>query len=62
MINLNDLHLFTVIYQTGSLSQACQQLNLSIATASRRQSHFEKSLNTQLFYRHKTGVTPTLQH
>lgn len=58
-MNLDDLKLFTTIFQAGSLSTASVRLNIAIATLSRRLSELEKSLQTQLFIRGKNGLTPT---
>lgn len=58
-MDLNNLRLFVAVYQAESFSKAAEQLNMPVATVSRRIAEFEKSLHTQLFDRYKTGVKPT---
>ncbi|QHB17341.1 LysR family transcriptional regulator [Mannheimia pernigra] len=59
-MNLNTLHLFVAIVQTGSLSKASERTGVPIATISRQISELEKSLQIQLFDRQKSGVKPTM--
>ncbi|KGQ70060.1 transcriptional regulator [Chelonobacter oris] len=59
-MDLNAIRLFVAVVQAGSLSKASQQLDVPIATISRQLKALEKSLNTQLFDRFKTGVKPTM--
>lgn len=61
MMDLNALRIFVSVVQAGSLTQASERLNLSIATISRKITELEKALNRQLFDRSKTGVKPTTQ-
>ena len=58
-MNLNALSLFVSVVQNGSLSKTSKRLNVPIATISRQITELEKSLNTQLFDRKKSGVKPT---
>ncbi|MFB6349176.1 LysR substrate-binding domain-containing protein [Moraxella sp. ZJ142] len=58
-MDLNNLRLFVAVCQAQSFSKAAEQLEMPVATVSRRIAEFEKSLRTQLFDRYKTGVKPT---
>ncbi|AKG08579.1 transcriptional regulator [Moraxella bovoculi] len=59
-MNLNTLHLFVAIVQTGSLSKASERTGVPIATISRQIAELEKHLQIQLFDRQKSGVKPTM--
>lgn len=59
MNNLDDIHLFTKVAQLGSYTKAARQLNIPLATVSRRIKHLEQRLNVQLINRdtRKLGLT-----
>lgn len=58
-MDLNAVKVFVAVVQAGSLSKACEKLDMPIATVSRYISGLEKDLKVQLFDRFKTGVKPT---
>lgn len=50
-MDLNRLEEFTIIAKHLSIKKAAEELQISPATLSSRLNNFEKSLNTELFYR-----------
>lgn len=58
-MDISDVHMIDVIIRTGSLSEACKQLNQSQPTLSRRLSRLEDNLKVQLFHRSARGLVPT---
>jgi LysR family transcriptional activator of glutamate synthase operon len=59
MISNNDLHAFIITAQTGHLSKAAVKLGLSQPALSHAIHRLEKSLDTPLFLRRKTGLLLT---
>ncbi len=58
-MDITDIELIRAIVQTGSLSEACQVLNQSQPTLSRKLSRLEDQLNVALFHRSPKGLAPT---
>ena len=56
---LDNLRLFVLAVETGSISQAAAKANLTLATASRRLKALEQEVGGALFYRSKNGLTLT---
>lgn len=59
MADWEDLHAFSVVLQTGSLSAAARFLGVTQPTMRRRLDALEQSLGAPLFVRSQTGLTPT---
>jgi len=57
--NWDDTRVFLAIARTGTLSGAAAQLEMGIATISRRLDRLEKSLGVPLFSRHQSGYRLT---
>ncbi|WP_235040163.1 LysR family transcriptional regulator [Vreelandella profundi] len=57
--SLDDLKIFVVAANQHSLTAAAAQLNMTIATASRRISALEATLGVELLYRSTKGLTLT---
>ncbi|ALM53895.1 LysR family transcriptional regulator [Halomonas huangheensis] len=60
MLEWNDLHTILAIAQSGSLSAAARQLDVSHATVFRRLARIEQRLGVVLFERGPSGYSPTL--
>jgi len=58
-IRWDDLPVFLAIARSGSLSGAALAMSSTASTAHRRLGQLERSLGTQLFDRHPTGMTLT---
>lgn len=58
-MNSRWLHVFTVVYQTGSFSRAAEILGLSQSTISGHLKRLENSLDALLFERHSRKVIAT---
>ena len=58
-IDLNTLRLFTLIFQTGSLSKAAVRMGLTSAGASRALTRLRTLFDDELFSRHSAGLMPT---
>ncbi|MFT5705617.1 MAG: DNA-binding transcriptional LysR family regulator [Shewanella sp.] len=57
---LNDISLFVKICRYNTFNEAANQLELSLATISRKINQLEKSLGTSLFFRDRNGLRLTL--
>lgn len=55
----DDARVYLAVARTGSLSAAAQELQLGIATVSRRLARLEQALGVTLFSRHQTGYCLT---
>ena len=60
MLEISDLHMVETISRTGSLTKASDELHVSQPTLSKRLARLETLLDTRLFQRDPTGLTPTL--
>lgn len=58
-LNWDDSRVFLTLARTGTLTAAAQQLNIGIATLSRRIERFEQALGIALFIRSQTGYELT---
>lgn len=58
-LNWDDSRVFLALARSGTLTAAAQQLELGIATLSRRIERFEKALGIALFIRSQTGYELT---
>lgn len=58
-MDISDIELVRTLVETGSLSEASEQLNQSQPTLSRKLSRLEDQLKVQLFHRSSKGLTPT---
>ena len=58
-MNVNDLMIFRTVAQYGSMTKAAHALNYVQSNVSARIQHLEKDLQTQLFYRNRSGITLT---
>jgi DNA-binding transcriptional LysR family regulator len=58
-MNWDDIRIFMIVADTGSLSAAAETLNISIATVSRRIDALEQLLGRQLMSRGRHGITLT---
>ncbi|CAI6049341.1 HTH-type transcriptional regulator GltR [Paenibacillus sp. JJ-100] len=56
-MELNDLKIFKRVADLGSVSQAAAELSYVQSNVTARIKRLEKELNTELFYRHKRGMT-----
>lgn len=56
-MDLNDLRIFCSVAQYGSMTKAASALNYVQSNVSARIQHLENDLQTQLFYRHRNGIT-----
>lgn len=56
-MDLNDLRIFVCVAQYGSMTKAASILNYVQSNVSARIQHLENELQTQLFYRHRSGIT-----
>ncbi|WP_417205554.1 LysR family transcriptional regulator [Antarctobacter sp.] len=54
-----QLRYFTAVYETGSLSQASERLNIAVSALSHHIANLEANLSTALFTRRARGMTPT---
>ena len=57
--SLDDLNIFIVAANQGSLTAAAATLKMTIATVSRRISALEATLGVELLYRSTKGLTLT---
>lgn len=55
----DDLKIFILAAQHGSLTATARQLKISVATAGRRLDRLEEALGRRLFHRHASGLTLT---
>lgn len=55
--SLDDIRLFVSVVQAGSLSSASELTGITVSKLSRRLTHLENTLGTQLLNRGKKGVT-----
>lgn len=60
-MNTNDLVIFQAVAHHGSINRAAQQLNYVQSNITSRIQKLELALNTNLFHRHKRGVTLTIE-
>jgi DNA-binding transcriptional LysR family regulator len=58
-MNLTDLHTFTLVAQTGTISAAAKRLGVPKSTVSRRVRRLEDALGRELFRRTPRAVTLT---
>ncbi len=58
-VELRQLHYFVAIFEHGSISRAAEHLRISQPALTRQLHQFERALNTVLFERVPTGVSPT---
>lgn len=56
-MDLQDLKVFQVVAEMGSISKAARELNYAQSNISTRIQHLEAYLQTSLFYRHNRGIT-----
>ena len=59
MIDLTALKYFAAAYETGTFSQSARVNNVSQPTVSAAIQRLEDRLDTPLFTRSKSGLTPT---
>lgn len=57
--NLNFYKVFFAVYETGSITQAGEQLFIAPSTISYQVKELENQLSTKLFMPHPRGVSPT---
>ncbi len=55
-MDLQSLHFFKAVADTGSFSAASRQLHFAQSHISTQISHLEQELGTSLFYRHSRGI------
>lgn len=60
-MRLRHIEVFQAIVDTGSISAAARQLNVSQPNVSRVLSHAEQQLGFTLFERGSQGMIPTLE-
>ena len=58
-MNINQLHAFVTVYETGNFSETARILNITQSAITQLIQGLEKHLNTQLFIRSKRPITPT---
>lgn len=58
-MDVQDIELIHAIAETGTISQACNELNMSQPTLSKRLARLEHVLDAQLFHRYPRGLAPT---
>jgi DNA-binding transcriptional LysR family regulator len=58
-VELRQLRYFVAIFEHGSISRAAEHLRISQPALTRQLHQFERALNTVLFERVPTGVSPT---
>lgn len=58
-VDVRDIELIQAVIDSGSLSRACVQLNMSQPTLSKKLARLEHVLGTELFHRYPKGLTPT---
>ncbi len=56
-VNLEDIRLFVIVVQAGSLTRASELTGITISRLSRRLTELEQALGTQLLNRGKRGVS-----
>lgn len=59
MLDLYKLHIFTVVYERGSISAAAEHLLMTQSAVSQHIQQLELIYGTRLFERNRRGVTPT---
>jgi DNA-binding transcriptional LysR family regulator len=57
--NPDDLKLFALVVESGSLTRAASKAHLALAALSVRMQHLEEQLGCTLLTRHARGVVPT---
>lgn len=57
--DLTTLRLFLAVYSLRSMTKAAEREHIAPSAISKRIQAFEAEIDTQLFYRHARGVTPT---
>lgn len=57
--SIDELRLFSKVFETGSIRQAADSLNISAAAASKRLFSLENKLSVKLFYRTTRSISPT---
>ena len=58
-MDVRDIELIQAVFDCGSLSRACVQLNMSQPTLSKKLARLEQLLGTELFHRYPKGLAPT---
>lgn len=58
-MDIRDIELMNAVYEAGSLSRACIELNISQPTLSKKLARLEHVLGTELFHRYPKGLVPT---
>lgn len=58
-MDVRDIELIRTVEETGTLSHACEALNVSQPTLSKRLARLELELGTALFHRYPRGLAPT---
>ena len=58
-MDVRDIELIDAVCETGSLSRACIQLNVSQPTLSKKLARLEHVLGAELFHRYPRGLVPT---
>lgn len=61
IINSEELHLFKTLYETQSLSETAQRLNISLSKASRGLSSLRHTFEDRLFMRCDNRMCPTMR-
>ena len=59
MLDISDIQMITTITELGSINRACEALNVSQPTLSKRLTRLEKTLRIELFHRDSIGMIPT---
>ena len=60
-MELQQLRFFVEIVKAGSLNKAAQRLNITQPALSRRIRALESEIGSELFVRHRTGMTPNTE-
>ncbi|MEL7275789.1 MAG: LysR family transcriptional regulator [Pseudomonadota bacterium] len=58
-LSLNDLQVFVVVAQCGTISEAARKLDSSPATLGRRMAQLESAIGMKLFHRYRSGYELT---
>ena len=59
MLDISDIQMIKAISEEGSINRACEVLNMSQPTLSKRLNRLEQKAKMELFYRHSNGIVPT---
>jgi LysR family nitrogen assimilation transcriptional regulator len=59
VMNSKQLHYFTAIYETGTLTKASDQVRVAVSALSHHLANLEAELGTTLFIRKPRGLVPT---